>query len=90
MSALLAYAPIAAGVLTGKYLDTMPSPKGARNTLWPSNTRYFSEQAIAATRAYIELAGEIGVAPEVLAHAFVLDQKVFDCLDCRRHPNLAS
>jgi aryl-alcohol dehydrogenase-like predicted oxidoreductase len=70
---LLAYAPIAAGVLTGKYLNDA-RPKGARNTLWPSNTRYFSEQSIAATRAYIELAAEIGIAPEVLAHAFVLNQ----------------
>jgi len=68
---LLAYAPVAAGVLTGKYLDDA-RPPGARNTLWPSNTRYFSEQAKSATRAYVDLAAECGISPEVLAHAFVL------------------
>lgn len=70
---LLAYAPIAAGVLTGKYLNNA-RPQGARNTLWPSNTRYFGEQAKAATQAYVDLAREIELAPEVLAHAFVLQQ----------------
>ena len=68
---LLAYAPVAAGVLTGKYLDDA-RPAGARNTLWPSNTRYFGEEAKAATQAYVNLAGECGISPEVLAHAFVL------------------
>ena len=70
---LLAYAPIAAGVLSGKYLDGA-RPPGARNTLWPSNTRYFSNQAQSATRAYVQLAGELGLSPEVLAHAFVLSR----------------
>jgi aryl-alcohol dehydrogenase-like predicted oxidoreductase len=70
---LLAYAPIAAGVLTGKYLDGA-RPPGARNTLWPSNTRYFSNQAQSATRAYVQLAGELGLSPAVLAHAFVLSR----------------
>lgn len=68
---LLAYAPVAAGVLTGKYLDD-GRPAGARNTLWPSNTRYFGDEAKAATQAYVTLAGECGISPEVLAHAFVL------------------
>ena len=68
---LLAYAPVAAGVLTGKYLDDA-RPAGARNTLWPSNTRYFGDEAKAATQAYVTLAGECGISPEVLAHAFVL------------------
>ena len=68
---LLAYAPVAAGVLTGKYLDDA-RPAGARNTLWPSNTRYFGAEAKAATQAYVNLAGECGISPEVLAHAFVL------------------
>ena len=58
-------------MLTGKYLDDA-RPPGARNTLWPSNTRYFSEQAKSATRAYVDLAAECDISPEVLAHAFVL------------------
>ncbi|MGA0842851.1 MAG: aldo/keto reductase [Arenicellales bacterium] len=70
---LLAYAPIAAGVLTGKYLNDA-RPQGARNTLWPSNTRYFGQQAKTATQAYVDLARELDLAPEVLAHAFVLQQ----------------
>src|SRR3546814_21091545 len=36
---LLAYAPLAAGTLTGKYLDGQ-WPAGARRTLWPGNKRY--------------------------------------------------
>ena len=68
---LLAYAPIAAGVLTGKYLDGK-RPAGARNTLWPSNQRYFGLEAQQATSAYVNLAEDFEVSPAILAHAFVL------------------
>jgi aryl-alcohol dehydrogenase-like predicted oxidoreductase len=67
---LLAYAPLGAGALTGKYLDG-GKPEGARMTLWPENKRYLGEQGQAATRAYIELARAHGMDPAQLAIAFV-------------------
>ena len=70
---LLAYAPIAAGVLTGKYLNGL-QPAGARMTLWPHQDRYFNPQAQAGTASYVQLAEDFGIAPEVLAHAFVLSR----------------
>src|SRR3546814_2335982 len=45
---LLAYAPLAAGTLTGKYLGGQ-WPQGARRTLWPGNRRYQGPQADKAT-----------------------------------------
>jgi aryl-alcohol dehydrogenase-like predicted oxidoreductase len=70
---LLAYAPIAAGALTGKYLDGQ-WPAGARRTLWPENTRYQGPQADKATAAYVSLAKDLGLDPAQLALAFVLRQ----------------
>lgn len=70
---LLAYAPIAAGVLTGKYLNGR-RPPGARLTLFPENTRYRGAQAEAATAAYVALAAEHGLDPARMALAFVLRQ----------------
>lgn len=68
---LLAYAPVAAGALTGKYLDGQ-RPAGARMTLFPNNKRYFGEQGQAATAAYVALAREHGLDPARMALAYVL------------------
>ena len=70
---LLAYAPLAAGTLTGKYLNDQ-WPEGARRTLWPDNTRYQGAQADAATAAYVQLAKDHGLDPAELALAFVLSR----------------
>ena len=70
---LMAYAPLAAGTLSGKYLNGQ-WPEGARRTLWPDNTRYQGAQADAATAAYVELARDHGLDPAHLAHAFVLSR----------------
>jgi aryl-alcohol dehydrogenase-like predicted oxidoreductase len=67
---LLAYAPIAAGVLSGKYLGGA-RPPGARLTLFPQNTRYVSPQAEAATAKYVALARAHGLDPAAMAHAYV-------------------
>ncbi|MEX0758477.1 MAG: aldo/keto reductase [Tistlia sp.] len=67
---LLAYAPIAGGTLSGKYLGGQ-WPAGARMTLNPDNRRYFKPNAEPAIRAYLELARDNGLEPAVLAHAFV-------------------
>ncbi|MEQ8357569.1 MAG: NADP(H)-dependent aldo-keto reductase [Kiloniellaceae bacterium] len=71
---LLAYAPLAAGTLTGKYLNDQ-WPAGARRTLWPDNTRYQGPQADAATAAYVQLARDQGLDPAELALAFVLSRR---------------
>lgn len=68
---LLAYAPVAAGALTGKYLNDR-RPEGARMTLFPSNRRYFGAQGQAATAAYVDLAREKGLDPARMALAYVL------------------
>ncbi len=70
---LLAYAPVAAGALTGKYLDGR-KPEGARMTLWPENRRYLGEQGQAATRAYVEVARKHGLDPAQMAIAFVVSR----------------
>lgn len=70
---LLAYAPIAAGTLTGKYLNGQ-KPGGARLTLWPSNRRYQGPRAESAIAAYVELAQRHGLDPAQMALAFVLSR----------------
>lgn len=70
---LMAYAPAAAGVLSGKYLGGA-KPAGARNTLFPQNTRYTGPQGQAATAEYVALAKKAGLDPVRMATAFVLMQ----------------
>ena len=67
---LLAYSPLAMGMLCGKYLDGA-RPANARLTLYTRFTRYSNPQAEAATRAYVELARQHGISPTHLALAWV-------------------
>ena len=67
---LLPYAPIGAGALTGKYLDGA-RPEGARFSLFPSNTRYFTPPAESAIKAYIDLAKQHEIDPAHMALAWV-------------------
>lgn len=67
---LLAYSPLGFGVLSGKYLDGA-HPQGARLSNWPDYDRYSNEQAVAATRAYVQLARDHGLDPAKMALAFV-------------------
>lgn len=67
---LLAYSPLAFGVLSGKYLDGAWPEKG-RLTLYERFKRYTSPQAEAATEAYVGLAREHGLDPAQMALAFV-------------------
>ncbi len=71
---LLAYAPQAAGALSGKYLDG-GAPEGARMTLWPTNKRYRNPSGEAATRAYMDLAKAHGLDTCQMAVAFCLAQQ---------------
>lgn len=70
---LLAYSPLAFGVLTGKYLNGQ-TPDGARLTLFERFSRYTHERAEQATKAYAELANAEGVSLTQLALAFVNQQ----------------
>lgn len=67
---LLAYSPLAFGMLSGKYLDGH-RPEGARLTRFDRFTRYTSEQGAEATRAYVDLAGQHGLSPVQMALAYV-------------------
>jgi aryl-alcohol dehydrogenase-like predicted oxidoreductase len=67
---LLAYSPLAFGVLSGKYLNDA-KPEGSRLVLFDRFTRYTNPQANAATEAYITLAKENGLDPAQMALAYV-------------------
>ncbi|PIE37018.1 MAG: NADP(H)-dependent aldo-keto reductase [Gammaproteobacteria bacterium] len=72
--AMLAYSPLAFGVLSGKYLDGK-RPPGARITLFERFARYTGAQSEAATRAYVTLAHEHGLDPAQMALAFVTQRE---------------
>lgn len=67
---LLAYSPMAFGVLSGKYLGGK-RPKDGRVTLFARFSRYSNPQADAATEAYVELARQHGLDPGQMALAYV-------------------
>jgi len=67
---LLAYSPMAFGVLSGKYLNGA-RPEGSRLALFPHYQRYLSEKGQQATAAYVELARAHGLDPAQMALAFV-------------------
>lgn len=71
---LLAYSPLAMGMLSGKYLNGA-RPDGARLTLYTRFTRYSNPQAEAATQQYVQLAREHGISPTHLALAWVNQQR---------------
>ncbi|OZI17737.1 NADP(H)-dependent aldo-keto reductase [Bordetella genomosp. 7] len=70
---LLAYSPLAMGVLSGKYLGGA-RPDNARLTLFTRFTRYSNERAEAATQQYVQLARQHGLSPVHLALAWVNQQ----------------
>ncbi|MFN2361703.1 MAG: NADP(H)-dependent aldo-keto reductase [Marinobacter sp.] len=67
---LLAYSPLAFGMLSGKYLGGK-RPEGARLTLYERFTRYASGQGAEATHAYVDLAASHGLSPVQMALAYV-------------------
>ncbi|MFK7829281.1 MAG: NADP(H)-dependent aldo-keto reductase [Congregibacter sp.] len=71
---LLAYSPLAFGLLSGKYLDGA-RPEHARLTRYDRFSRYNNAQAEAATAAYVALAREAGLDPSQMALAFVNQQQ---------------
>jgi len=67
---LLAYSPLAFGVLTGKYIEGTAADN-ARLNLFPRFARYSSEQSSEATKQYLLLAKDLGMSLTTLALAFV-------------------
>ncbi|MFZ5722336.1 MAG: NADP(H)-dependent aldo-keto reductase [Pseudomonadota bacterium] len=67
---LLAYSPLAFGVLSGKYLGGA-RPEGARITLFKRFSRYTNPQAEIATAKYVELAKQHGLDPVQMALQYV-------------------
>lgn len=70
---LLAYSPMAFGVLSGKFL-TGESLPNARINLFPQFSRYNSAQCTEATRLYQELAKKNGLTLTEMSLAFVEQQ----------------
>ncbi len=67
---LLAYSPLAFGMLSGKYLNGA-RPEDARLTLFPHYERYLGGRAEDATRAYVDIARDAGLDPAQMALAFI-------------------
>ncbi|MCF8479764.1 MAG: aldo/keto reductase [Rhodospirillum sp.] len=71
---LVAYSPLAGGVLSGKYANGA-KPEGARLTLYPQRyTRYTKPRVVPAAESYVALARELSVAPTALALAYALSR----------------
>lgn len=70
---LLAYSPMAFGVLSGKFL-TGESHPNARIKLFPNYSRYSSVQCTEATKLYSEIAKKNGLSLTELSLAFIEQQ----------------
>jgi aryl-alcohol dehydrogenase-like predicted oxidoreductase len=67
---LLAYSPLAFGVLSGKYLNGA-RPAGARISMFTRFVRYNNPQVERATQEYVALAQQHGLDPAQMALAYV-------------------
>ncbi|MNF63803.1 L-glyceraldehyde 3-phosphate reductase [compost metagenome] len=70
---LLAYSPMAFGMLSGKY-ENGARPANARITLFSRFTRYTNPQSQAACSRYVQLARQHDLDPAQMALAFVTAQ----------------
>jgi aryl-alcohol dehydrogenase-like predicted oxidoreductase len=71
---LLAYSPLAFGMLSGKYLNGN-LPEKSRLKLFPQYSRYNSKQSHILTQKYLELANELNISLTELSLAFVNHQE---------------
>jgi aryl-alcohol dehydrogenase-like predicted oxidoreductase len=67
---LLAYSPMAFGVLSGKYIKGTAADN-ARLTLFPRFARYSSKQSTEATKRYLKIAEDNGMTLAQMSLAFV-------------------
>ncbi|VAV84203.1 Tas protein, an NADP(H)-dependent aldo-keto reductase [hydrothermal vent metagenome] len=70
---LLAYSPLAFGVLSGKYIKGT-AVENSRLKLFPTFARYSSEQSTKATQQYLQLAEDNNISLTQMALAFVTQQ----------------
>ncbi len=68
---LLAFSPLAAGLLSGKYVDGVIAP-GTRHAMLPELNGRVTEQSRNAVSAYCELAKSHGLDPAAMAIAFTM------------------
>ncbi len=66
---LLSFSPLAAGILTGKYLDGAV-PEGSRRSLSPDMGGRVAPREESAARAYVDLATRHGLDPVHMAMAW--------------------
>lgn len=71
---LLAYSPLAFGMLSGKYLEGGNATEHDRINKYPQFSRYNSKQSAFLTQQYSNLAKELGLSLTHLALAFVNHQ----------------
>jgi aryl-alcohol dehydrogenase-like predicted oxidoreductase len=74
---LLAFSPLATGILTGKYAGDVV-PDGSRRTLNPDLSGRITPQVFPATAAYLGIAARHGLDPAQMAIAFCLSRP-FSC-----------
>ena len=70
---LLAYSPLAFGVLSGKYRNGK-MPQKSRLALFERLARYSGKKSFEATERYYELANQVGLTLTELSLAFVNDR----------------
>ncbi|MAS25982.1 MULTISPECIES: NADP(H)-dependent aldo-keto reductase [unclassified Thalassolituus] len=70
---LLAYSPMAFGVLSGKFLNGQ-KPEGARVTLFPRFTRYSQPHVDEVVAKYVQIAEQAGLTPAAMSLMFVTQQ----------------
>ncbi|MBC7279885.1 aldo/keto reductase [Hoeflea sp.] len=68
---LLAFSPLAAGILSGKYQGDV-TPEGSRRSLTPNLGGRWGAESEAATAAYLDVARKHGLDPSQMAIAFCL------------------
>lgn len=68
---LLAYSPLAAGILTGKYLNGK-IPEGSRATIKPGLDGRLTEHLNLPVQSYVNLAESLEIAPAQMALSFCL------------------
>ena len=68
---LLAYSPLAFGVLSGKYLNNTATETSRLRLFASQFKRYVSKRATEATGAYVHLARKHGISPTQMALAFI-------------------
>ncbi len=71
---LLAYSPLAMGILSGKYDGGRHFPEGARLSKFVRFQRYQRPRAWAASEKYVAIARQYGLDPAQMALAFVNQQ----------------